>query len=118
IVAAPQPYRGVPWFWSGQYDQKLQIAGLNTGYTHTVIRRDDSDARPESSAVSVWYFQGARLIALDALNDAKAFMLGRRWIEAGLSPAAEDLSRTQRALQSLPLTPVQVAPARGAAIIT
>ncbi len=70
-----------PWFWSDQYDVKLQIAGLNTGWERTVTR---AGARP--GAASVWYFAGPRLLAVDAMNDPRAYMTGKRWIEAGRSP--------------------------------
>lgn len=69
-----------PWFWSDQYDVKLQIAGLNTGYDRVVTRQGDSEA------VSFWYYAGDRLLAVDAMNDARAFMIGKRLIEAGKSP--------------------------------
>jgi len=70
-----------PWFWSDQYDCKLQIAGLNAGYTDVYIREGDGDAR------SHWYYDGDRLIAVDAMNDARNYMIGKRLIEAGKSPA-------------------------------
>ncbi len=71
-------YRAKPWFWSDQYDVKLQIAGLNRGYESTVVR----PGKREGSQ-SVWYFRGDRLIAVDAMNDAASFALSRRMIEAG-----------------------------------
>lgn len=70
-----------PWFWSDQYEIKLQIAGLGAGFDHTITR-----AGPRPGAQSVWYWQGDRLIAVDAMNDPRAYMTGKRWIEAGLSP--------------------------------
>lgn len=80
ILGAGAPYRAKPWFWSDQYDVKLQIAGLNTGYDRIVTRRGEGDA------VSFWYYRGADLLALDAMNDARAYMIGKRLIEAGRSP--------------------------------
>ncbi|RJL06511.1 pyridine nucleotide-disulfide oxidoreductase [Paracoccus aestuarii] len=70
-----------PWFWSDQFDAKLQIAGLGQG--HDMIR-----TRPGQGdhGGSVWYFRQGRLIAVDALNDARAYMIGKRLIEAGRSP--------------------------------
>lgn len=76
-------YAARPWFWSDQYDVKLQIAGLNAGWERTVTR---PGARPGSQ--SVWYFAGARLLAVDAMNDPRAYMTAKRWIEAGVSPDA------------------------------
>ncbi|MDO9639461.1 MAG: FAD-dependent oxidoreductase [Pseudotabrizicola sp.] len=80
ILGADTPYRATPWFWSDQYDCKLQIAGMNTGYDRIVTRPG------EGGAVSFWYYQGDRLLALDAMNDARAYMVGKRLIEAGKSP--------------------------------
>ncbi len=73
-------YVPAPWFWSDQYDCKLQIAGLNTGYTNVHVRQSDG-------AVSHWYYRGETLIAVDAMNDARNYMIGKRLIEAGKSPA-------------------------------
>nr|WP_321445171.1 FAD-dependent oxidoreductase [uncultured Cohaesibacter sp.] len=69
-------YKAKPWFWSDQYDVKLQIAGLNAGYDRLVTR--------DGGAVkSFWYYRGDQLIALDAMNDPRAYMVGKRLIEAG-----------------------------------
>ncbi|MDR6267476.1 FAD-dependent oxidoreductase [Roseobacter sp. N2S] len=81
-----QGYAPVPWFWSDQYQCKLQIAGLSRGYTHIVQR---SGGRP--GAVSIWYFDDSGLIAVDAINDARAFMLAKRWLEQPRRPAQEML---------------------------
>ncbi|MGB2894442.1 MAG: FAD-dependent oxidoreductase, partial [Albidovulum sp.] len=70
ILGAATPYQAKPWFWSDQYDVKLQIAGLNTGYDRIVTREG------EGGAVSFWYYRGATLLALDAMNDARAYMIG------------------------------------------
>jgi 3-phenylpropionate/trans-cinnamate dioxygenase ferredoxin reductase subunit len=83
ILGAGQPYQAKPWFWSDQYDLKLQIAGLNIGYDHVVTRKG------EDEAVSFWYYRGADLLAVDAMNDSRAYMVGKRLIEMGKSPAAE-----------------------------
>ena len=82
MLGRAEPYDPKPWFWSDQYDCKLQIAGLNTGYNRIVVRAGDtSDAR------SHWYYCDDRLIAVDAMNDARNYMIGKRLIEAGRSPA-------------------------------
>ena len=59
---------------------KLQIAGLNTGYDRVVTRIDGPEA------VSFWYYGGDRLLAVDAMNDPRAYMIGKRLIEMGRSP--------------------------------
>ena len=79
MLGAGEDYVPVPWFWSDQFDCKLQIAGLNTGYDRVV-------ARGSGGAVSHWYYQGKTLLAVDAMNDARAYMIGKRLIEMGKSP--------------------------------
>lgn len=79
ILGADRDYRAKPWFWSDQYDVKLQIAGLNTGYNRVITR-------PDGAGLSIWYYAGARLLAVDAMNDPRAYMVGKRLIEAGRSP--------------------------------
>ena len=84
MLGAGKDYVPVPWFWSDQYDCKLQIAGLNTGYDHIVTRG------PEGEAVSFWYCKGDQLLAIDAMNDPRAYMVGKRLLEMGrtVDPAA------------------------------
>jgi 3-phenylpropionate/trans-cinnamate dioxygenase ferredoxin reductase subunit len=77
ILGAEKPYVPQPWFWSDQYDVKLQIAGLNTGYDCVVTRAG------EGQQVSFWYYRGDQLIAVDAMNDPRAYMVGKRLIESG-----------------------------------
>lgn len=77
LMGAAKSYFAKPWFWSDQYDVKLQIAGLNSGYTDVVSRIGDGQT------ASFWYYSGDDLIAVDAMNDPRAFMIGKRLIEAG-----------------------------------
>lgn len=93
ILGAGKDYDPVPWFWSDQYDVKLQIAGLNTGYDRVVVRQAD--------ALSHWYFAGDKLLAIDALNDPRAFMVGKRLLEAGRSPAPSALADPATDLKAL-----------------
>ncbi|WP_341368009.1 FAD-dependent oxidoreductase [Yoonia sp. BS5-3] len=81
IMGADAPYQPKPWFWSDQYDCKLQIAGLNIGYTDVYIRPGGAPG-----VQSNWYYKGASLIAVDAMNDPRNYMIGKRLIEAGRSP--------------------------------
>lgn len=81
IMGADAPYLPNPWFWSDQYDCKLQIAGLNTGYTDVYTRKGDAPG-----VQSHWYYKGDTLLAVDAMNDARNYMIGKRLIEAGRSP--------------------------------
>jgi 3-phenylpropionate/trans-cinnamate dioxygenase ferredoxin reductase subunit len=79
MLGASESYVAKPWFWSDQYDIKLQIAGLNTGYDRVIVR-DGGAAR------SHWYYAGDTLLAVDAMNDPRGYMVGKRLIEAGRSP--------------------------------
>lgn len=79
MLGAGKDYVARPWFWSDQYDTKLQIAGLGTGYDRIVTR----GAAP---SVSFWYYRGDQLLAVDAMNAPRDYMVGKRLIEAGKSP--------------------------------
>jgi 3-phenylpropionate/trans-cinnamate dioxygenase ferredoxin reductase subunit len=96
IMGAREDYFPYPWFWSDQYEARLQIAGLNTGYDRTVIRPGH---RPGGQ--SIWYFRGGTLLAVDAISDPKAFVQGKRWIEAGISPDSAALANPDIDLKSL-----------------
>jgi 3-phenylpropionate/trans-cinnamate dioxygenase ferredoxin reductase subunit len=95
MLGANTAYLAKPWFWSDQYDCKLQIAGLNTGYDNIITRGPDGDA------VSFWYFQGDRLLAVDAMNDPRGYMVGKRLIEQGKSPTKADVANTQIPIKDL-----------------
>jgi 3-phenylpropionate/trans-cinnamate dioxygenase ferredoxin reductase subunit len=77
-------YTALPWFWSDQYDCKLQIVGLNQGHDDCVVRLGD-----RQEVQSIWYYAGDRLIAIDAMNDPRAYAFGRKIIEAGKNPGKE-----------------------------
>ncbi|WP_435166913.1 NAD(P)/FAD-dependent oxidoreductase [Falsirhodobacter sp. 1013] len=89
MLGAEQPYVAKPWFWSDQYDVKLQIAGLNAGHDRVVTRVE--------GGTSFWYFAGDRLVAVDAANDPRAYMVGKRLIEAGRSPTPEAVATAVQA---------------------
>jgi len=94
IMGAGKDYVARPWFWSDQYDVKLQIAGLNTGYDH-VVTRDGGKAK------SFWYYRGDTLLAVDAANDPRGYMIGKRLIEAGKSPEAAVIADPSSDLKAL-----------------
>jgi 3-phenylpropionate/trans-cinnamate dioxygenase ferredoxin reductase subunit len=94
ILGAEAEYVPQPWFWSDQYDVKLQIAGLNTGYEDVVVR-DTGAAR------SHWYFAGDTLLSVDAMNDPRAYMVGKRLIEMGKSPSREVVADPEADLKAL-----------------
>lgn len=76
MLGATTDYVPKPWFWSDQFDVKLQIAGLNQGYDSVTLRQG-------AGTRSHWYYAGDRLLAVDAMNDPRAFMVARRLIESG-----------------------------------
>jgi 3-phenylpropionate/trans-cinnamate dioxygenase ferredoxin reductase subunit len=96
MLGAETEYRAKPWFWSDQYDVKLQIAGLNIGYDNIVVRAGDKDG-----SVSHWYFRGDVLLAVDAMNDPRNYMIGKRLIEAGKSPAAAAIADPETDMKGL-----------------
>lgn len=98
ITGESASYDCQPWFWSDQYATKLQIAGLNSGYTHVAVRKKND------SSLSIWYFDRKRLIAVDAINDAKSFMTARRWLSSGQSPDLGELANESLELSTLTLS--------------
>lgn len=85
LAGRPEPYRAVPWFWSDQYDVKLQMAGLSAGHDALVVRGD-----PAQRSFAVFYLQGGHLIAADAVNRAPEFVFAKKLVasRAPLDPAA------------------------------
>ena len=80
IMGGSKEYKPNPWFWSDQYSTKLQIAGLNIGYDNIITRAENKET------VSFWYYKNEELIAVDAMNDPRSYMVGKRLIEMGISP--------------------------------
>ncbi|MEM7634791.1 MAG: FAD-dependent oxidoreductase [Pseudomonadota bacterium] len=95
VMGSDEPYQAKPWFWSDQYDTKLQIAGLSTGFD-TIIVRNGKEA-----SCSHWYFAADELLAVDAMNDPRAYMVAKRLIEAGKSPPADAVSDLSLDLKDL-----------------
>jgi 3-phenylpropionate/trans-cinnamate dioxygenase ferredoxin reductase subunit len=95
IAGAPKPYDSVPWFWSNQYDLRLQTVGLSAGHDDLVVRGD-----PATRSFSVVYLRGGRVIALDCVNAVKDYVQGRKLVAEGAEP---DLARLADA--SIPLIP-------------
>jgi 3-phenylpropionate/trans-cinnamate dioxygenase ferredoxin reductase subunit len=96
MMGADLPYTPKPWFWSDQYDVKLQIAGLGAGYDRIITRPGD-----KPGAVSFWYYQGDQLLALDAMNDPRAYMVGKRLIDAGQTADPDAVANPGTELKSL-----------------
>jgi 3-phenylpropionate/trans-cinnamate dioxygenase ferredoxin reductase component len=85
IAGAPEPYSAVPWFWSNQYDLKLQTVGLSHGHDDLVVRGD-----PAGRSFSVVYLRGGRVAALDCVNAVKDYVQGRALVlkQAPVPPGA------------------------------
>lgn len=94
MLGAATDYIPKPWFWSDQYDVKLQIAGLNLGYDRVLTRQTEE-------AVSHWYYAGDTLLAVDAMNDPRNYMIGKRLIEAGKSPAPDIITDPDTDMKAL-----------------
>jgi 3-phenylpropionate/trans-cinnamate dioxygenase ferredoxin reductase subunit len=81
MMGGSDPYVPKPWFWSDQYDVKLQIAGFNLGYDDVLVRPGMREG-----SLSVWYFREGQFIAVDAINDAKAYVTGKKLLDGGINP--------------------------------
>ena len=105
LVGTPSPYSEVPWFWSDQYDLKLQIAGLSTGYDEVVLRGD-----PAARSFAAFYLRAGQLLAVDAVNSPKEFIAGKKLV-ANRARIAPDVLRDAK----IDLTPLATAMDGGSA---
>ncbi len=96
LLGAEREYHAEPWFWSDQFDIKLQIAGLSMDYNRIVTRPGKREG-----SVSHWYYQDDVLLAVDAMNDPQAYMVGKRLIETGQSPDSRVIADPDTNLKAL-----------------
>jgi 3-phenylpropionate/trans-cinnamate dioxygenase ferredoxin reductase subunit len=96
LCGKPKAYGQYPWFWSDQYDLKLQMVGLSQGYDRTVVRGDI-----DSAAFSVFYFEGEKLLAVDSVNKPADHMQARRILNAGLNVTPAQAADTNFELKSI-----------------
>ncbi|MFM5886017.1 MAG: NAD(P)/FAD-dependent oxidoreductase [Novosphingobium sp.] len=96
ILGGSDPYKATPWFWSNQYDLKLQTVGLSTGYDAEIVRGD-----PATRSFSVIYLRQGRIIAVDAVNMVKDYVQARKLVEEGAAIAEADLADASRPLKEL-----------------
>lgn len=89
-------YHAIPWFWSNQYDLKLQTAGLSTGHDQAVLR-----GSPDDRSFSIIYLKQGRVIALDCVNATKDYVQGRMLVTAGLQAGTERLADVETPLKAL-----------------
>ncbi|MGV6806858.1 MAG: NAD(P)/FAD-dependent oxidoreductase [bacterium] len=90
-------YNALPWFWSDQFDLKLQIAGLSQGYDQVVIRGNTESGR----SFSAFYFANGKLLAVDSVNRPKDYMLTRKALTEGKSISPEQVSDESLDLKEL-----------------
>jgi 3-phenylpropionate/trans-cinnamate dioxygenase ferredoxin reductase component len=96
ITGDSKPYETVPWFWSNQYDLKLQTVGLSAGFDELVVRGD-----PDSRAFSVVYLREGKIVALDCVNDVKDYAQGKALVQNGVAIAPEKLANRAHSLKEL-----------------
>ena len=99
IVGRAAPAPEVPWFWSDQYDVKLQIAGLPFDADRQVVRGD-----PGSGAFAVFHLNGERIVAVEAVNAPADFMGGRLLIGKGTRVSAERLADSETSMKTVSLS--------------
>jgi 3-phenylpropionate/trans-cinnamate dioxygenase ferredoxin reductase subunit len=95
MLGKATPYREVPWFWSDQYDLKLQIAGLAKSGDVTVVR-----GNPAANKFSVFHLRGGKVAVVEAVNAAPDYIIGRKLIAAGAEIAPEKLADTNIPIKS------------------
>ena len=96
ILGNPAPYHAVPWFWSNQYDLKLQTVGLSSGHDAAVLRGD-----PATRSFSLVYLKQGRVVALDCVNMVKDYVQGRALVLAGTAADPAVLTDPTVPLKSL-----------------
>jgi len=96
ILGFKRSYQPFPWFWSDQYDVKLQIAGLNRGFDTVITRIGEREG-----AMSHFYFSGDKFLAVDAMNDPRTYMVGKKMLEAGKNITPEQAADTSLVLKDL-----------------
>ena len=96
ITGNPQPYEAIPWFWSNQYDLRLQTVGLSVGHDFTVVR-----GRPEERSFSILYLLEGRVIALDCVNATRDYVQGRKLVTERRVIDPERLADTSVPLKAL-----------------
>jgi len=96
ITGFPKSYHSLPWFWSDQFDLKLQIAGLSGGYDDVIIRGDMETGR----SFAAYYFKDKKFIAVDAVNAPRDFMFGKMSLTRGITLDKAKLADTSHDLKA------------------
>lgn len=98
ILGTEEAYSSCPWFWSNQYDLKLQTVGLSFGSDRVIVRGD-----PDTKSFSVIYLKDGKVIALDCVNNTKDYVQGRKLVESSATPDLDELANPEIALKELTL---------------
>jgi len=96
INGEKKPYHQVPWFWSDQYNLKLQIAGMSQNYDQYIVR-----GNMEEEKFTVFYLQNKKIIAVDTINNLKEFFNGKKLIALGAEISPEVLQNKDANLKEL-----------------
>ena len=96
IMGAPETYAAVPWFWSNQYDLRLQTVGLSAGHDEIVVR-----GTPETRSFSLVYLRDGKVVALDCVNQTRDYVQGKALIQSGKVVARELLADPTVLLKTL-----------------
>jgi 3-phenylpropionate/trans-cinnamate dioxygenase ferredoxin reductase subunit len=96
LLGRDKPFIARPWFWSDQYNVKLQMVGLSAGYDIVVTR-----GRPEERKFSVFYYRGEQLLSIDSINQPHLHLLGRKLLDRGVAPTPAQAGDENFALESL-----------------
>ena len=96
ILGKPRPAEDCPWFWSDQYDLKLQIAGLSQDYDEIVVRGDPKDRK-----FAAFYLRNGTLIAVDAINSPPEFLASKKLIMSGAKLAPDMLGDTSISMKDI-----------------
>lgn len=104
IVGEPAPYNQIPWFWSDQYDVKMQIAGMSDIHEQFVVRGD-----PATRSFAAFYLQQGKIVAVDAINSPREFMIGKKLVAAGAEIPIEDLADTSKDFKEMATAALEAA---------
>jgi len=96
LLRQERPFTATPWFWSDQYDKKLQMAGLSMGADHWAVRGDMA-----SGSFTVYHYKGDQLLAADSINASKDHLQVRKLLDAGVSPTPQQAGDAGFDLNSL-----------------
>lgn len=84
VIGKEKPFTATPWFWSDQYDAKLQMVGTSAGHDRMVTR-----GKPEEGKFSVCYYRAGQLIGIDSINRPQDHLVGRKLLDRGFSSTPE-----------------------------